>query len=81
MRRHFASGFPRALLSLSQQRNPLGLRLICIVNVKKNLPKARFKRRILHVPNLMQMNENNRLFSFALDSVYVKCDVSNGPKY
>ena len=25
--------------------------------------KARFKRRILHVPNLMQMNENNRFFS------------------
>ena len=25
--------------------------------------EARFKRRILHVPNLMQMNENNRFFS------------------
>ena len=37
--------------------------------------KARFKRRILHVPNLMQMSENNRYFSFALDSAHVKCDV------
>ena len=37
--------------------------------------KARFKRRILHVPNLMQMSENNRFFSFALDSAHVKCDV------
>ena len=25
-----------------------------------------------HVPNLMQMSENNRLFSFALDSAHVK---------
>ena len=37
--------------------------------------RARFKRRILHVPNLMQMSENNRFFSFALDSAHVKCDV------
>ena len=37
--------------------------------------KARFKRRILHVPNLMQMSENNRFFSFAFDSAHVKCDV------
>ena len=37
--------------------------------------KARFKRRILHVPNLMQMRENNRFFSFALDSAHVKYDV------
>ena len=37
--------------------------------------KARFKRRTLHVPNLMQMRENNRLFSFALDSAHVKFDV------
>ena len=37
--------------------------------------EARFKRRIFHVPNLMQMSENNRLFSFALDSAHVKCDV------
>ena len=38
-------------------------------------PKARFKRRTLHVPNLMQMSENNRFFSFALDSARVKFDV------
>ena len=37
--------------------------------------KARFKRRTLHVPNLMQMSENNRFFSFALDSSHVKFDV------
>ena len=37
--------------------------------------KARFKRRILDVPNLMQMSENNRFLSFALDSAHVKCDV------
>ena len=37
--------------------------------------KARFKRRTLHVPNLMQMSENNRFFSFALDSAHVKFDV------
>ena len=37
--------------------------------------KARFKRRTLHVPNLMQMRENNRFFSFALDSAHVKFDV------
>ena len=37
--------------------------------------KARFKRRTLHVPNLMQMSENNRFCSFALDSAHVKFDV------
>ena len=36
---------------------------------------ARFKRRILHVPNLMQIRENNRFLPFALDSAHVKCDV------
>ena len=41
--------------------------------------KARFKRRTLHVPNLMQMSENNRFFSFALDSAHEKFDVWNGP--
>ena len=41
--------------------------------------KARFKRRTLHVPNLMQMSENNRFFLFALDSAHVKFDVWNGP--
>ena len=44
-----------------------------------NLPsfetKARFKRRILHVPDLMQMSEDNRFYSFALDSAHVKYDV------
>ena len=34
--------------------------------------KAHFKRRVLHVLNLMQISENNRFFSFALDSTYVK---------
>ena len=28
----------------------------------------------------MQMSENNRFFSFALDSAHVKFDVLNGPK-
>ena len=37
--------------------------------------KARFKRRTLHVPNLMQMSENNRFFPFALDSAHLKFDV------
>ena len=37
--------------------------------------KARFKRRTLHLPNLMQMSENNRFFSFALGSAHVKFDV------
>ena len=40
--------------------------------------KARLKRRT--VPNQMQMSENNRFFSFALDSAHVKFDVSNGPE-
>ena len=34
--------------------------------------KARFKRRTLHVPNLMQTSKNNRFFSFELDSAHVK---------
>ena len=42
--------------------------------------KARFKPHILHVPNLMQISENNRFFSFALVLAHVKCDVLNGPK-
>ena len=40
-----------------------------------NCNKAQFKRRTLHVPNLMQMSENNRFCSFALDSAHVKFDV------
>ena len=43
--------------------------------------KARFKRRTLHVPNLMQMSENNSFFSFVLDSAHVKFDVWNGPNF
>ena len=42
---------------------------------KKIVSKAQFKRRTFHVPNLMQMSENNRFFSFALDSAHVKFDV------
>ena len=40
-----------------------------------HLTKARFKRRILHVPNLMQMTKIYCFRSFALDSAHVKCDV------
>ena len=36
--------------------------------------KARFKRRTLHVPNLMQMRKIYCFRSFALDSAYVKFD-------
>ena len=39
------------------------------------LRKARFKRRILHVLNLMQMRKIYCFRSFALDSAHVKCDV------
>ena len=45
------------------------------VTHSRDRSKARFKRRILHVPNLMQMSENNRFSSFALDSAHIKCDV------
>ena len=52
---------------------------VFLFNLSSHYPfyivKARFKPRILHVPNLMQMSENNRFFSFALDSAHVKCDV------
>ena len=47
--------------------------MVCVAAVIAE-SKARFKRRILHVPNLMPMSENNRFFSFALDSAHVKCD-------
>ena len=43
--------------------------------------KARFKRRILHVPNLMQMKKIHCSRSLALDSAHVKCDVKTGPKF
>ena len=46
----------------------------------KYLTKARFKRRTLHVPNPVQISENNRFSSFALDSVHVNFEVCNGPK-
>ena len=42
--------------------------------------KARFKRCISRVPNLMQMNENNRFSSLALNSGQVKCDVWTAPE-
>ena len=42
--------------------------------------KARFKRRTLHVPNLMQMRKIYCFRSFALDSGHVMFDVWNGPK-
>ena len=41
-----------------------------------NRPMARFKRRTFHVSNLMQMSENNRFFSFALDSAHEKSNSS-----
>ena len=47
--------------------------MVCVAAVIAE-SKAQFKRRILHGPNLMQMSENNRFFSFALDSAHVKCD-------
>ena len=47
-------------------------------NTREIKPKARFKRRTLHVPKLMQMSENNRFFSFALDSAHVKFDKEQG---
>ena len=43
--------------------------------------KARFKRWTLHVPNLLQMSENNRFFSLALDSTHGKFDVWNGSNF
>ena len=45
------------------------------ITAAKETTKARFKRRTSHVPNLMQKSENNRFFSFALDSAHVKFDV------
>ena len=40
-----------------------------------------FKRRILQVPNLMEMRKFYCFRSFALDSEHVKCDVWNGCKH
>ena len=45
------------------------------IGVHSSVTRTRFKRRTLHVPNLKQMSENNRFFSFVLDSAYVKFDV------
>ena len=42
--------------------------------------KARFKRRTLHVPNLMQMRKIYCFRSFALDSAHEKFDVRTGPQ-
>ena len=39
------------------------------------MAKAQFKRRTLHVPNLMQMRKIYCFRSFALDSAHVKFDV------
>ena len=47
----------------------------CLIKSFSSLPKARFKRRILHVPHLMQMRKIYCFRSFALDSAHVKCDV------
>ena len=44
-----------------------------VVDLK--LPKARFKRRTLHVPNLLQMRKIYCFRSFALDSAHMKFDV------
>ena len=42
--------------------------------------EARFKRRTLHVPNLMQMRKIYCFRSFALDSAHEKFDVWTGPE-
>ena len=60
---------PRLLLSC------LKLKENVFVTIGLKQAKAQFKRRTSHVPNLMQMSENNRFFSFALDSAHVKFDV------
>ena len=44
-------------------------------SIGKDLTKARFKRRTLHVPNPMQMRKIYCFRSFALDSAHVKFDV------
>ena len=43
------------------------------VHDRESTSKARFKHRILHVPNLMQMRKIYCFRSFALDSAHVKC--------
>ena len=39
------------------------------------ISQARFKRRILQVPNLMQMKKIYCFRSFTVDSAHVKCEV------
>ena len=52
------------------------LRLSVHVKIRHfGLNKARFKRRTLHVPNLMQMRKIYCFRSFALDSAHEKFDV------
>jgi hypothetical protein len=43
------------------------------------LSKARFRGRISHVPNAMQMSKTYCLSSFALNSAHVRCDVWTRP--
>jgi hypothetical protein len=40
---------------------------------------TRLRRRISHVPNVMQMSKTYCLSSFALDSAHVRCDVWTRP--
>ena len=46
---------------------------------REQITEARFKRRTLHVPNLMQMRKIYCFRSFALDSAHEKFDVWTGP--
>ena len=48
---------------------------LCLGKLRTVISKARFKRRTLHVPNLMQMSKIYCFRSFALDSAHVKFDV------
>ena len=52
--------------------------LCLLVLASRKAGKARFKRRTLHVPNLMQMRKIYCFRSFALDSAHVKFDVWTG---
>ena len=48
--------------------------------ISVRISEARFKRRTLHVPNLMQMRKIYCFHLFALDSAHVKFDVWTGPE-
>ena len=50
-------------------------------NIDLLVTQARFKRRTLHVPNLMQMRKIYCFRWFALDSAHIKFDVWNGPHF